>query len=137
MARIIAHAARPLQGRIMFNVVLFQPQIPPNTGNIIRLCANSGSTLHLVKPLGFELTRRAVRRAGLDYDELTVVHVHADLGDCLQALGAARLYSIETSARAPLQRGAAARRRCAVVRTRDLRPARRGARARAATAAAA
>jgi tRNA (cytidine/uridine-2'-O-)-methyltransferase len=101
MARIIAHAHGPLQGRIMFNVVLFQPQIPPNTGNIIRLCANSGSTLHLVKPLGFELTRRAVRRAGLDYDELAAVHVHADLGECLQALGAARLYSIETSALRP------------------------------------
>ena len=81
----------------MFNVVLFEPQIPPNTGNIIRLCANSGSTLHLVKPLGFELTRRAVRRAGLDYDELAAVHVHEGLDDCLQALGAARLYSIETS----------------------------------------
>src|SRR5207249_10455499 len=57
----------------MLHIVLFQPEIPPNTGNIIRLCANSGTTLHLVKPLGFELTRKAVRRAGLDYQELAPV----------------------------------------------------------------
>ena len=80
----------------MFHVVLFQPEIPPNTGNIIRLCANSGSTLHLVKPLAFELTRRAVRRAGLDYEELAAVRLHADLPTCRAALGAARLFSIET-----------------------------------------
>jgi tRNA (cytidine/uridine-2'-O-)-methyltransferase len=80
----------------MFHVVLLQPEIPPNTGNIIRLCANSGSTLHLVKPLAFELTRRAVRRAGLDYEELATVQVHADLTTCRAALGGARLFSIET-----------------------------------------
>jgi tRNA (cytidine/uridine-2'-O-)-methyltransferase len=80
----------------MFQVVLFQPEIPPNTGNVIRLCANSGSTLHLVRPLGFELTRKAVRRAGLDYQELASVHVHRDLSACLEALAGARLYSIET-----------------------------------------
>ncbi|HEY4749931.1 MAG TPA: tRNA (cytidine(34)-2'-O)-methyltransferase [Steroidobacteraceae bacterium] len=81
----------------MFQVVLFQPEIAPNTGNIIRLCANSGSTLHLVKPLGFELTSKAVRRAGLDYAELACVHVHASLADCLGALEGARLFSVETS----------------------------------------
>ena len=81
----------------MFHVVLFEPEIPPNTGNVIRLCANSGSTLHLVRPLGFELTRRAVRRAGLDYAELAAVAVHTDLQACLAALGGARLFSIETS----------------------------------------
>lgn len=81
----------------MFHVVLFEPQIPPNVGNVIRLCANSGSTLHLVRPLGFELTRRAVRRAGLDYAELTPVVVHEDLAACLAALRGARLFSIETS----------------------------------------
>lgn len=81
----------------MFNIVLFQPEIPPNTGNVIRLCANSGSTLHLVRPLGFELTRKAVRRAGLDYEELAAVHVHASLEDCLAALGGARLFSVETT----------------------------------------
>jgi len=53
----------------MFHVVLFQPEIPPNTGNVIRLCANTGCTLHLVRPLGFDMQGKAVRRAGLDYDE--------------------------------------------------------------------
>jgi len=80
----------------MFHIVLFQPEIPPNTGNVIRLAANSGSTLHLVKPLGFELTRKAVRRAGLDYEELAAVHVHANLAACLATLGGARLFSVET-----------------------------------------
>jgi tRNA (cytidine/uridine-2'-O-)-methyltransferase len=80
----------------MLQVVLYQPEIPPNTGNIIRLCANSGCTLHLVKPLGFELTRKAVRRAGLDYDELAAVHLHADLAACLAALAPATVFSIET-----------------------------------------
>lgn len=81
----------------MFKIVLFQPQIPPNTGNVIRLCANSGSALHLVRPLGFELTLKSVRRAGLDYEELATVHVHAGLDECLGALGGARLFSVETS----------------------------------------
>jgi len=80
----------------MFHVVLFQPEIPPNTGNVIRLCANCGSALHLVKPLGFELTRRAVRRAGLDYGELAAVKVHESLARCLEALADARIFSIET-----------------------------------------
>ena len=81
----------------MFQVVLFQPEIPPNTGNVMRLCANSGSTLHLVKPLGFELTSKAVRRAGLDYAELAQVRVHKCLEECLSALAGARLFSVETS----------------------------------------
>jgi tRNA (cytidine/uridine-2'-O-)-methyltransferase len=80
----------------VFHVVLYQPEIPPNTGNVIRLCANSGTTLHLVRPLGFELTGRAVRRAGLDYDALAEVRVHAGLAECLAALNGARLFSIET-----------------------------------------
>jgi tRNA (cytidine/uridine-2'-O-)-methyltransferase len=80
----------------MFHIVLFQPEIPPNTGNIIRLCANCGSTLHLVKPLGFELTRKAVRRAGLDYESLASVHVHESLPACLAALTGARFFSVET-----------------------------------------
>ena len=80
----------------MFHIVLFQPEIPPNAGNVIRLCANCGSTLHLVKPLGFELTGKAVRRAGLDYDELATVQVHGNLAACLEALHGARLFSIET-----------------------------------------
>jgi tRNA (cytidine/uridine-2'-O-)-methyltransferase len=80
----------------MFHVVLYQPEIPPNTGNVIRLCANSGSTLHLIGPLGFDLGRKAVRRAGLDYEELTAVRQHADLAACLTALRSARVFSIET-----------------------------------------
>jgi tRNA (cytidine/uridine-2'-O-)-methyltransferase len=70
------------------HVVLFEPEIPPNTGNIIRLCANTGARLHLVKPLGFNLDARAVRRSGLDYHELAEVQVHADFDQCLQALTA-------------------------------------------------
>jgi len=85
----------------VFHVVLFQPEIPPNTGNVIRLCANSGTTLHLVRPLGFELTARAVRRAGLDYEELADVRVHAGLPECLEALNGARLFSIETGGARP------------------------------------
>jgi tRNA (cytidine/uridine-2'-O-)-methyltransferase len=80
----------------MFNVVLFQPEIPPNTGNVIRLCANTGSTLHLVKPLGFDIQDKAVRRAGLDYDELAQVRVHANLDACLDELAGARVFCIET-----------------------------------------
>jgi len=82
----------------MFHIVLHQPQIPPNTGNIIRLSANSGCQLHLVEPLGFELDRRSVRRAGLDYALLARVRTHASLPHCLQALGAGRLFAIETDA---------------------------------------
>ncbi len=80
----------------MFHIVLIQPEIPPNTGNIIRLAANTGATLHLVKPLGFELTARSVRRAGLDYEELAPVRVPANVGACLEALTGARLFSVET-----------------------------------------
>ncbi len=81
----------------MFHVVLFQPEIPPNTGNAIRLCANTGSTLHLVKPLGFDLYHKNARRAGLDYDDLATVRLHQGLDACLAALEGARLFTIETS----------------------------------------
>ncbi len=80
----------------MINVILFEPEIPPNTGNIIRLCANTGATLHLVKPLGFALDARALRRAGLDYHALAAVQVHADFRACLTTLTGARLFAIET-----------------------------------------
>jgi tRNA (cytidine/uridine-2'-O-)-methyltransferase len=80
----------------MFNIILFEPEIPPNTGNVIRLCANAGAALHLVKPLGFRLDARALRRAGLDYHALAQVHVHRDLDACLAALPDARLFAIET-----------------------------------------
>jgi tRNA (cytidine/uridine-2'-O-)-methyltransferase len=82
----------------MFNVILHRPEIPPNTGNIIRLCANTGCTLHLIRPLGFELDRRSVTRAGMDYAEIADVKVHESLEQCLATLGAARLFAIETGA---------------------------------------
>ena len=72
------------------DVVLFEPEIPPNTGNVIRLCANTGARLHLVEPLGFRLDARAVRRAGLDYRELAEVAVHRDFAACLASLSAGR-----------------------------------------------
>jgi tRNA (cytidine/uridine-2'-O-)-methyltransferase len=78
------------------NVVLFQPEIPPNTGNIIRLCANTGARLHLVRPLGFRLDARAVRRAGLDYHELADVREHASLQACLEGLGQPRWFAFTT-----------------------------------------
>ncbi len=70
----------------MFNVILYQPEIPPNTGNIIRLCANTGAQLHLIRPLGFELDDKQLRRAGLDYHEYANMRVHDDLAACLQTL---------------------------------------------------
>jgi tRNA (cytidine/uridine-2'-O-)-methyltransferase len=74
----------------MFDVVLFEPEIPPNTGNAIRLCANAGCRLHLVEPLGFGMADRDLRRAGLDYHELTCVTVHPDLATCMATLGERR-----------------------------------------------
>lgn len=78
------------------HVVLFQPEIPPNTGNVIRLCANTGAMLHLVRPLGFRLDAKAVRRAGLDYRELADVREHATLADCLESLGRPRWFAFTT-----------------------------------------
>ncbi|HET7569949.1 MAG TPA: tRNA (uridine(34)/cytosine(34)/5-carboxymethylaminomethyluridine(34)-2'-O)-methyltransferase TrmL [Gammaproteobacteria bacterium] len=83
----------------MFNVVLYQPEIPPNTGNIIRLCANSGATLHLVHPLGFTLQERRLRRAGLDYHEYANVAEHQDFAACRAALPDARFFALSTRGR--------------------------------------
>ena len=80
----------------MIAVVLYQPEIPPNTGNVIRLCANTGAELHLVEPLGFELTDKALRRAGLDYHECARVLRHADWQACQTALGGRRLWAMTT-----------------------------------------
>jgi tRNA (cytidine/uridine-2'-O-)-methyltransferase len=80
----------------MFHVVLFEPEIPPNAGNVIRLCANTGTTLHLVRPLGFTLDDARVKRAGLDYHELARVRQHADLPACLAERGDARGFAVET-----------------------------------------
>jgi tRNA (cytidine/uridine-2'-O-)-methyltransferase len=79
----------------MFHIVVFEPEIPPNTGNLIRLAANTGCELHLVKPLGFRLDRKSVRRAGLDYDELATVHVHENFAAARAAL-TGRWFAIET-----------------------------------------
>ena len=73
----------------MFHVILVEPEIPPNTGNAIRLCANVGAQLHLVRPLGFEIDDRRLRRAGLDYHEFSALQVHDSLPDALAATGAA------------------------------------------------
>ncbi len=80
----------------MFHVILYEPEIPPNTGNVIRLCANSGASLHLVKPLGFELDDRRLRRAGLDYREFVGIVVHADLDACLAAIAPSRIFAVST-----------------------------------------
>ena len=80
----------------MFHVLLHEPEIPPNTGNAIRLCANTGASLHLVGRLGFEITEPRLRRAGLDYHEMANVRQHATIEDCLAAIGPTRLFVIET-----------------------------------------
>ena len=82
----------------MFNLVLYQPEIPPNTGNIIRLCANTGATLHLVEPLGFRMDDRELKRAGLDYHEYAGIVVHKDWNACLAHLDGARLFAFSTRA---------------------------------------
>jgi tRNA (cytidine/uridine-2'-O-)-methyltransferase len=81
------------------DVILFQPEIPPNTGNIIRLCANTGARLHLIKPLGFWLDARAVRRAGLDYHELAEVREYASLQACFESLRQPRWFVFTTRGR--------------------------------------
>ena len=78
----------------MFNIVLYQPEIPPNTGNIIRLCANTGCCLHLVEPLGFDLIDKKLRRAGLDYHEWADVKTHPDLESACSLEG--NIYAIST-----------------------------------------
>lgn len=80
----------------MFDIVLYEPEIAPNTGNVIRLAANSGARLHLVRPLGYTLNDRTLARAGLDYHEHASMRVHDDWNACLTALGARRLFAITT-----------------------------------------
>lgn len=80
----------------MFNVALYEPEIPPNTGNIIRLCANSGSRLHLIHPLGFTLEDRQLRRAGLDYHDLTCLQEYADMAIFLSRHAPRRLFACST-----------------------------------------
>jgi tRNA (cytidine/uridine-2'-O-)-methyltransferase len=80
----------------MFSLILYEPEIPPNTGNIIRLCANTGIRLNLIEPLGFELDEPRLKRAGLDYREFADIAVYANLGTCLAALGAPRVFALST-----------------------------------------
>jgi tRNA (cytidine/uridine-2'-O-)-methyltransferase len=80
----------------MFHLILYQPEIPPNTGNVIRLCANTGTSLHLVEPLGFDLEEKKLRRAGLDYREFASVQTHASLEGCLEAMGRPRVFALST-----------------------------------------
>ncbi len=80
----------------MFNIVLFEPEIPANTGNIIRLCANTGAKLHLVQPLGFELEDKKLRRAGLDYHEWAEIKVHAGINDFLENESYHKIYALTT-----------------------------------------
>ena len=80
----------------MLSVILYEPEIPPNTGNIIRLCANTGAGLHLVEPLGFELDEPRLRRAGLDYREFASIATYESLDACLVALGQPRVFALST-----------------------------------------
>jgi len=80
----------------MFNVVFFEPEIPPNTGNAIRLCSNTGCTLHLVEPLSFTLDDKRLRRAGLDYREYSELVLHKDWNSFLTARPAGRLFAVST-----------------------------------------
>ena len=80
----------------MFEIVLFEPEIPPNTGNVIRLCANTGCRLHLVRPLGFSLHDKQLQRAGLDYAERAEIVPHEDWSACRSALAGRRLFAVTT-----------------------------------------
>lgn len=80
----------------MFEVVLYQPEIPPNSGNIIRLCANTGAPLHFVRPMGFDLDDARLRRAGLDYHEFAHLHVHESWEACLEVLHDRRIFPVST-----------------------------------------
>ncbi len=83
----------------MFHVVLYQPEIPPNTGNVIRLCANTGCQLHLIQPLGFAIDHARMRRAGLDYHEFTAVNLHADFDAFVNTVQPTRLFALSTRGR--------------------------------------
>ena len=83
----------------MFSLILYEPEIPPNTGNIIRLCANTGVQLHLIEPLGFELDEPRLKRAGLDYREFATVSTHKSLQVCLDTLAGPRVFALSTRGR--------------------------------------
>jgi tRNA (cytidine/uridine-2'-O-)-methyltransferase len=80
----------------MFSVILYEPEIPPNTGNIIRMCANAGAGLHLIEPLGFDIGEASLRRAGLDYHEMTSMRTWPSLAACLTGLAPTRWFAVST-----------------------------------------
>lgn len=80
----------------MFHIVLFEPEIPPNTGNIIRLCANTGCQLHLIEPLGFNMEEKSLRRAGLDYSEWANIRIHKDYAAFIESEQPQRIYALTT-----------------------------------------
>lgn len=80
----------------MFNIVLYEPEIPPNTGNIIRVCANSGCRLHLIEPLGFTMQEKSLRRAGLDYSEFANISIHVNYAQFLATEQPQRLFALTT-----------------------------------------
>ena len=88
--RVVKNLSQPMQ------IILYEPEIPPNTGNVIRLCANLGATLHLVEPLGFELDDKRLRRAGLDYREFADLQVHANWRSCRRHLGVVPCFGLST-----------------------------------------
>lgn len=88
----------------MLHVILYQPEIPPNTGNVIRLCANTGAQLHLIRPLGFELEDKQLKRAGLDYHEYAAMRVHDSLQACLAEMPDARVFAFTTKASQPFHK---------------------------------
>jgi tRNA (cytidine/uridine-2'-O-)-methyltransferase len=96
MRRRLCARARCPDNVYVLHVVLFQPEIPPNTGNVIRLCANSGAVLHLVRPLGFDLDNAKLRRAGLDYHEFATIAVHDDLAGFIASAQPRRLLALST-----------------------------------------
>lgn len=77
-----------------FSIILYEPEIPPNTGNIIRLCANTGAQLHLIEPIAFNFEHKQLKRAGLDYHDLTQIQTHASLADCLNKLAPPRVFAL-------------------------------------------
>lgn len=87
----------------MFDIVLYQPEIPPNTGNIMRLAANTGARLHLVRPLGFQVNDKTLARAGMDYRDRAVLTVHEDWEACLAALAGKRFFALTTKGARPYQ----------------------------------
>ena len=88
-----------MASKALFHIILYQPEIPPNTGNIIRLCANIGAQLHLIEPLGFDLSHKQLQRAGLDYHIFTYVHTYPDLSNALAHIQPNRVFALSTKAK--------------------------------------